>query len=179
MNRETNRLLALKYLAESVCRAANLEGIEMTFQEVQVICDGYGIADHSIDEVDAVYDIKCAYQWMIANVGNDADINTLCKINSIINKHTEHSNEVILDEIIVDNISSIDDALKVFVNLCKWKVFSNGNISTALVFVNMMMIQNRLGLLSVPIARKNDFYEWLNEDEYDAIICFLKEYCVS
>lgn len=39
----------------------------MTFTETQTLCDGVSISGHSIDEINAVVDLKHAWEWIFDN----------------------------------------------------------------------------------------------------------------
>ncbi len=85
---EDNLKLARKYMVESVYRSANIEGIGVTFPETQAICDGMSVSGHTIDEINAVNDIKKAWQWFFNNPIASVDVETLKTINRILGKYT-------------------------------------------------------------------------------------------
>ena len=88
MDVQQNLILAKKYMVESVFRAANVEGIGVTFPETQAICDGMSIGGHKIEEVEAVVDLKHAWQWCFANLQEQISPDTLQTINRIAGKMT-------------------------------------------------------------------------------------------
>lgn len=88
MEKEKNLLLSKKYMVESIYRSANIEGIEVTFPETQIICDGMSVAGHSVDDINAVNDLKNAWRWVFNNIDNEVDIDSLCKINRLAGKFT-------------------------------------------------------------------------------------------
>lgn len=88
MDVQRNLMLAKKYMVESVFRAANVEGIGVTFPETQAICDGMSVGGHRIAEVEAVVDLKHAWQWCFANVKAQINLDTLQTINRIAGKMT-------------------------------------------------------------------------------------------
>lgn len=77
MDKEKNILLAKKYMIESIYRSANIEGIGMTFPEIQTICDGMSISGHTVDEINAVNDLKNAWRWIFTNINNKINVETL------------------------------------------------------------------------------------------------------
>ena len=60
MDIQKNLMLAKKYMVESIFRAANVEGIGVTFPETQAICDGMSVGGHKIEDIEAVMDLKHA-----------------------------------------------------------------------------------------------------------------------
>lgn len=179
MDKETNRLLAIKYLTESVFRTAYLEGFHMTYPETQVICDGYGIDGHTIDAVNTVFNIKTAYSWILDNTDSKIDAAVLCHINGILCNHIEAKEDTVSNKEVDAEIASIlkpatiDSALDLFCYLSKQQLFSSLNLSTAIIATNLFMIQNGLGIFSVPVNLKDDFLNLLN-DSNSEIKEFLK-----
>lgn len=214
MDREKNILLAKKYMVESIYRSANIEGIGMTFPETQTICDGMSVSGHSVDDINAVNDLKNAWRWIFNNPDSDIGIETLCQLNRIAGKFTvinagsvrdmydepirvplyegkdyypplpppkEEINALIKDTI-KDN--SIDNALNLFCLVCKMQIFNDGNKRTATLISNMFMMQNGLGILSIPVEKKLEFYNALtnyydNDCNKSELKSFLEDYCIT
>ncbi|MCI5587206.1 MAG: Fic family protein [Lachnospiraceae bacterium] len=214
MDRERNILLAKKYMVESIYRSANIEGIGMTFPETQTICDGMSVSGHTLDEINAVNDLKNAWRWIFQNINTDIDVEVLCQLNRIAGKYTvinagtirsiydepirvplyggknyypsiPDSKEEIDSEIKqVTGDKTLDNALELFCLICKRQIFNDGNKRTATLITNMYMIQNGLGIMSIPVDKKLDFYNALT-DYYDSdakkenLIIFLKNDCLT
>lgn len=68
MDAQRNLMLAKKYMVESVFRAANVEGIGVTFPETQAICDGMSVGGHKIEEIEAVVDLKHAWRALYTSI---------------------------------------------------------------------------------------------------------------
>lgn len=213
MNKEKNLLLAKKYMVESIYRSANIEGIGMTFPETQTICDGMSIAGHSIDDINAINDLKNAWKWVFGNIDAETDTESLCMINRLAGKFTVINAGMfrdIYDEPIrvplhngknyypelpdrkqveeeIANITqdkNLESALNLFCYICKKQIFNDGNKRTATIFANMFMIQNGLGIMSVPVDKKLEFYEALtsfyeNENKKSMLTGFLEKYCLT
>ena len=206
-------MLAKRYMVESIYRSANIEGIGMTFPETQTICDGMSISGYTVDEINAVNDLKNAWRWIFQNIDSEINVNTLCQLNRIVGKFTV-INSVCLrsaygepirvplyngknyypplqkEADITKNIGNIikhnntNAALELFCYVCKGQFFNDGNKRTATLFANMYMMQNGLGILSIPVEKKLDFYNVLTgyyEDDKKKcdLISFLLEYCIT
>lgn len=188
MERQRNILLAKKYMVESIYRSANIEGIGMTFPETQTICDGMSISGHTIDEINAINDLKNAWKWLFQNIDNNINIDCLCTLNRSAGKFTvinagclrdkydepirvplfdgknyypplPKSKEEINKDI--ENIIKNKDfnaAFELFCYVCKSQFFNDGNKRTATLITNMDMIQNGFGIFSIPVDKKLDFY---------------------
>ena len=186
-----NILLAKKYMVESIYRSANVEGIGMTFPETQTICDGMSISGHTVDEINAVNDLKNAWRWIFTNIEKNIGYSTVCILNRIAGKFTvinAGSLRTRYDEPIrvplrngidyysplppsedtieskLNDITSdktLDGALELFCYVCKSQLFNDGNKRTATLIANMFMIQNGFGILSVPVNKIQEFYEAL------------------
>lgn len=187
MERQRNILLAKKYMVESIYRSANIEGIGMTFPETQTICDGMSISGHTIDEINAINDLKNAWKWLFQNIDNNINIDCLCALNRntgnypLLPKPKEEINKDI--ENIIKN-KDFNAAFELFCYVCKGQFFNDGNKKTATLITNMYMIQNGFGIFSIPVDKKLDFYNNLtlfySDDVYkEQLINFLKEFCIT
>jgi len=214
MDKKTNIMLAKQYMVESIYRSANIEGIGVTFPETQTICDGMSIAGHTIDDIDAVRDMKNAWKWVFENIDAQINTDTLCTINSLVGKYTvinagclrDEYDEPIrvplydgenycppvppskdeLDKILasVTSEKNLDQALDLFCEVCKRQVFNNGNKRTATIYANLFMIQNGLGILSIPVNDRLEFYDALtryyeNDENKDILKDFLRNKCIT
>lgn len=214
MDAQRNLMLAKKYMVESVFRAANVEGIGVTFPETQAICDGMSVGGYKIEEVEAVVDLKHAWQWCFTNHQAQISLDTLQTINRIAGKMTVINAGSLRDQCDapvyvtlrygeryapplsqVDAISqdlvsllasedALDNALELFCYVAKGQFFNDGNKRTATVVTNLYMIQNGLGIFSIPPEKKLEFYNFLT-DFYGDDVCkedlkdFLHRYCLT
>ena len=214
MDIKQNLLLAKKYMVESVFRAANVEGIGVTFPETQAICDGMSVGGHKIEEIEAVVDLKHAWQWCFENTQTQIGLDTLKMINQIAGKMTVINAGSLRDQYdtpiyvtlrhgerytpplpqadlissdlvrILTSENTLDNALELFCYVAKGQFFNDGNKRTATIVTNLYMIQNGLGIFSIPPEKKLDFYNYLTDfygDDTckDALKKFLNRYCLT
>ena len=188
-----NILYAKKYMVESIYRAANVEGLGFTFPETQSICDGMSVAGHPIEDVEAVVDLKHAWQWIFENYDKDTDLEMLKTLNRISGKYTvinaghlrdrydepirvplgddKYYYPEIPDEEriskrlkeISENEDAILAALDMFCYVAKLQAFNDGNKRTATLISNVILIQNGRGIMSIPKEKIKDFYDCLVE----------------
>lgn len=200
-------------MVESIYRSANIEGIGMTFPETQTICDGMSVAGHSIDDINAINDLKNAWRWVFDNIDNAVDVEALCMINRLAGKFTvinagsfrdaydepirvplhEGKNyypklpdkeQIAQDIRLITEEKSLHSALRLFCYICKKQIFNDGNKRTATIYANMFMIQNGLGIMSIPVDKKFEFYDALTryyeDDKNQSVLMhFLQEYCIT
>lgn len=63
MTTEENVLYAKRNIVDSIWKSANLEGIPVTFPETQAIYDGANVGHLRIDEIQAINNLKHAWQF--------------------------------------------------------------------------------------------------------------------
>ena len=68
MSLNDNILWAKRNIIDSIWKSANLEGIAVTYPDTQVICEGMSVAGYTIDEINAVNDLKHAWQFLLDNI---------------------------------------------------------------------------------------------------------------
>ena len=92
----------------------------------------------------------------------------------------------VINDLILNTMvhKTLGDALELFCIVCKMQLFNDGNKITATLITNMFMMQNGLGILSIPVDKKLDFYDALthyyeNEDNKDSLKEFLSGSCLT
>ena len=193
MDLQKNLMLAKKYMVESIFRAANVEGIGVTFPETQAICDGMSVGGHKIEDIEAVVDLKHAWQWCFEHPMAEINLETLQTINRIAGKMTVINAGCLRDRydtpihdtlrygeryvpplpqedmiihdltVIADTDAGINQALELFCYVAKGQFFNDGNKRTATILTNLYMIRNGLGIFSIPPENKLDFYNFLTD----------------
>ena len=186
----------------------------MTFPETQTICDGMSVAGHSLDEINAVNDLKNAWRWIFDNIDAEVGIESLCVLNRAAGRSTvinagqlrdrydepirvplhdgkdfypplPPSKEVIDEDIrkIVKD-ASLESALDLFCHVSKGQFFNDGNKRTATLISNLFMIQNGMGILSIPVEKKFEFYDALtsyyeDDGKKEALKQFFRKHCLT
>lgn len=92
MTIDENIRFAKKQLVENIYRSINIEGIAMTFSETQTIVDGMSVKGHSIDDINAVNDLKNAWYDILHAVQKEGTVpvtvSRIRQINRILGKFT-------------------------------------------------------------------------------------------
>ena len=71
MSTEENVLYAKRNIVDSIWKSANLEGILVTFSEAQAIYDGANVGHLRIDEIQAINNLKHAWQFVIYSINQE------------------------------------------------------------------------------------------------------------
>lgn len=91
MTVDENVRLAKKLLAENIYQSICIEGIAMTFPETQTILSGMSVAGHSIDDINAVNDLKNAWYFILNEAcleKSPVTVSDIKQINRILGKYT-------------------------------------------------------------------------------------------
>ena len=84
MSTEENVLYAKRNMVDSIWKSANLEGISVTFSEVQAIYDGANVGHLRIDEIQAVNNLKHAWQFVIYSINTPIDLKFIQSIHAFV-----------------------------------------------------------------------------------------------
>lgn len=192
MNVSHSLFLAKKYLVENIYCSINIEGIAMTFPETQTLCDGISVSGHSIEDINAVVDLKHAWEWIFENYDKPVNLDTVRTLNRLLGKYTVTNAgcirtaiddpivvftkngyfypelpkrpEIIDSELLTLSVTdNTNKALEMFCYLTKHQLFNDGNKRTATLVANMVLIQSGIGVLRIPPEYKTEFYNKLTD----------------
>lgn len=185
MTVEENVLWAKRNLIDSIWKSANLEGIAVTYPDTQVICEGMSVAGYSIDEINAVNDLKHAWQYLLDNVTESVTVDFMKRLHMHLGKFTvinsgcirlhdvyiggtDWTPEMPDEKRIEENLTLIgridnpmDRALEMFLFCARGQFFYDGNKRLSTLMANKVMIENGIGVFSIPIKYHQDFYKML------------------
>lgn len=207
MSTEENILWAKRNLVDSIWKSANLEGIAVTYPDTQVICEGMSVAGYTIDEINAVNDLKHAWQYLLENIELSVSIEFMKLLHRELGKFTvtnagsirwhdvhiggtdwipempdEKRIQKQLEEI--QKIKNpMDRALEIFLLCARGQFFYDGNKRLSTLMANKVMIENGIGILSIPIRYHADFYKLLisyyETGEKYSLKKFLYDNCIN
>ena len=187
MSLDENIFWAKRNLVDYIWKSANLEGIGVTYPDTQTIVDGMAVSGYSVEEINAINDLKHAWQFVLENITVNLDIDFIKKTHMLIGKYTIvnsgslRSQEVriggtdwipdIPDETAViekinailnqTNVSKLEQALDLTLMLMRGQLFYDGNKRLAMLIGNKLMIQNGQGIISVKQSDHENFYKLL------------------
>ena len=84
MTTEENVLYAKRNIVDSIWKSANLEGIPVTFPETQAIYDGANVGHLRIDEIQAINNLKHAWQFVIYSINTPIDLKFIQSIHAFV-----------------------------------------------------------------------------------------------
>jgi Fic family protein len=186
MTQEENIFWAKRNIVDYIWKSANLEGIGVTYPDTQAIYNGMAVSGYSIEEINAVNDLKHAWNFLLENVNEKLDMEFIKKIHILLGKFTvinagafrkeevriggtdwipeipsEEKTKLDIAEIQDSSISVLDAALDMTIYLMRAQLFYDGNKRLAMLIGNKIMIQNGQGIISVKQKDITEFYKLL------------------
>ena len=83
LTREQNVFVVKRNIVDYIWKSANLEGIDVTYPEVQAIYDGGIVNGLTVDKIITINNLKYAWQFILENEGIDYDYKFLCQIHKL------------------------------------------------------------------------------------------------
>lgn len=207
MTREENIFLVKRNIVDYIWKSVNLEGIGMTYPDTQAVYNGMAVSGFTIDEINAVNDLKNAWKLLLKTLDAPLDLEYIRSIHRILGRFTIiNSGSLRIDEVRIggtdwipkipdkDGITSqlneigeisnpMERALRTTAYLMRSQLFYDGNKRIAMLIGNKIMIDNGYGIISVSQKDISAFYQVLvsfyESGDYDGIMDFLYENCVD
>lgn len=186
MTQEENIFLAKRNIVDYIWKSANLEGIGVTYPDTQAIYNGMSVEGYSIEDINAVNDLKHAWQFLLEHINDELNLDFIKADHRLLGKFTvinagsvrrdevriggtewipEMPDETEIDEkiskIMNGKESSLDKALDLMLYLMRAQVFLDGNKRIAMLMGNKIMIENGQGIISVNQKDIKEFYSLL------------------
>lgn len=184
---EQNIFVAKRNIVDYIWKSANLEGIAVTYPDTQTIYDGFSVSGYKLEEINAINNLKKAWQFILNDIGIALNFAYICKINELVGENIFYNPGVIrttpvniggtgwkpdfpietkikeeLEELLSNNeISKTEQAINVMLWVMRRQMFIDGNKRTAMLIANKLMIENGCGIISIPIEKQNEFYKLL------------------
>lgn len=211
LSRKESVYLLKKNIVELVYNAGKFEGVNTTLLQTEEIIKYNRANNVAVDDVLTVVNLKRGFEMLLNDV-QEPLIETSKRINRVFAAEdalfpgeiriggiaastiperyippmlTEDDVKNQYDEILNQDISETEKALRLLLFISKNQIFWNGNVGTALLIANKIMFSNGLGLLSIPENVFMKFNELLSKycnsnllvDESN-MISFLYEQCI-
>lgn len=208
MTQKENIFLAKRNIVDYIWKSANLEGIGVTYPDTQAIYTGMAVSGYTIEDINAIYDLKHAWQFLLDNISEDLNLAFVKKVHMILGRYTiinagtfrrdevriggtdwipelpdEKKAESELGNILESKTVPISKALDLTLYLMRAQLFYDGNKRIAMLIGNKLMIENGQGIISVAQKDIKDFYKLLvsyyeTGDQSD-IKQFLYDHCID
>ncbi len=186
MTQKENVFLAKRNIVDYIWKSANLEGIGVTYPDTQAIYNGMSVSGYTIEDINAVNDLKYAWQFLLEHMNEKTDLAFIKKVHMLLGKYTvinagvlrqdevriggtdwtpelpdENKAESEIQYILGANTSPLDKALDMTLYLMRAQLFYDGNKRIAMLIGNKIMIENGQGILSVIQKDIKEFYKLL------------------
>jgi len=211
LSRKESVYLLKKNIVELVYNAGKFEGLNTTILQTEEIIKYNRANNVAVDDVLTVVNLKRGFEMLLNDV-QEPLLETSKRINRIVAAEdalfpgeirtggvevstiqgryvppmlteTEVKNQY--DEIMNQEISETEKALRLFLFISKNQIFWDGNKRTALLTANKIMFSQGLGLLSVPesvFAKFNEplsmYYNSNQSSDELKILSFIHEECI-
>lgn len=211
LSRKESVYLLKKNIVELVYNAGKFEGLNTTLLQTEEIIKYNRANNVAVDDVLTVVNLKRGFEMLLNDI-QEPLIETSKRINRIVAAEdalfpdeirtggvevstiqgryvppmlTEDEIKNQYDEIMNQEISETEKALRLFLFIAKNQIFWDGNKRTALLTANKIMFSQGLGLLSVPesvFAKFNELlsmYDNSNQSSNESkILSFIHEECI-
>lgn len=173
LTREQNVFIAKRNIVDYIWKSANLEGISVTYPEIQVIYDRGIVNGLSVNEVIAINNLKYAWQFILEEDNANYSFNTICDIHKLVcdklvldsdlgRIRTKSQIKEELEQLLNQNTKTKTEiAIEIMLWLMRRQMFIDGNKRVAMLFANKIMIDNSCGIISIANELQKDFFEKL------------------
>lgn len=211
LSRKESVYLLKKNIVELVYNAGKFEGLNTTLLQTEEIIKYNRANNVAVDDVLTVVNLKKGFELLLNDV-QEPLLETSKRINRIVAAEdalfpgeirtggvevstiqgryvppmlTEVEVKNQYDEILNQDISETEKALRLFLFISKNQIFWDGNKRTALLTANKIMFSQGLGLLSIPenlFAKFNEllsmYYNSNQSSNESKILSFMHEECI-
>lgn len=188
MTQKENIFLAKRNIVDYIWKSANLEGIGVTYPDTQTIYDGVAVSGYTIDEINAINDLKHAWQFILGDINAELNLNYIKKVHMLLGKFTvinagalrrdevriggtdwvpdvpeENTAKEAVAELMQRDVSPLEKALDMTLLLMRLQLFYDGNKRVAMLIGNKIMIEHGQGIITVAQKDNKEFYKLLVE----------------
>lgn len=197
--------LGKRQLVDSIWKSAGIEGLGTTFPNTEKILDNLPV-ETSRDEVLFIVNMKRAWEFLFDNIDYPTnlmllrELNKICMTDIIYGAGTirtgmvtiggtswvpEIPNEADIKENIekINNIEDkLDAALEMFCFVSRTQMFLDGNKRVSQLSCNKILMENDIGILSVPYEKISEFkmllVDYYETDNNNKLKVFIKGECI-
>lgn len=198
--------LAKRNIVDMIYKNANVEGLGTTYLSTYAILNNAPVETRR-DEVLFILNMRDAYHFLLENIDYTncfmliREFNKICGRDLFYNAGklrsidisiggTTWKPELPISDIVLNDILEIDKcedpvtkAVAYFCYFCRKQLFIDGNKRVAQLMANKVLIENGIGILSIPVERLSLFKELLIEyyetDNAKKLCMFLVKYCIE
>ena len=185
-NKAKAMMIARRQLAELVCDAVNLEGIDFTLPEVQTLLEGVTVGGHKVSDQQITLNQANAWKTLFDLIENDRfeiTVEQVCSLHRIAakeealewgkfrsggvtiagTKYMPPSADVlpVLFAKMVDNAANFQDiydkAIHLFLTMARWQFFYDVNKRMGRFVMNGLLLSHGYPGINLPAKRKLEF----------------------
>lgn len=189
LTREQNVFVAKRNIVDYIWKSANLEGIDVTYPETQVIYDGGVINGLTVNKIITINNLKYSWQFILENEGIEYDFKALCHLHKLTCDKlildgnlgrlrttpvsiggTSWKPQFPVESQIKEELeqllnqpekSKTEIAIEVMLWIMRRQMFIDGNKRVAMLFANKIMIDNGCGIITIAQENQQTFFEKL------------------
>lgn len=204
LTRQQNLFLAKKKWDENIYCGMRMECRNVTFPQTQTILNGVNVPNVALDDIQAILNMRDAWQYMIKSIDEDLTLEYICKLNEFVSRNeslewgvlrsgtvgisgTEYIPPVPDYEKVTKELGRLisaaetktDCAITAFLWGVRQQLFWDGNKRTSLLIANKILVQYGHGILTITENNMEQFNqllaEYYNTGEMPPLKSFLYE----
>jgi Fic family protein len=175
LTRPQSIFLAKKKWDENIYCGMKMENRNVTFPQTQTILQGVNVGSVTLDDVQAILNMRDAWKYTLDTIEGELDITMLCKMNEFISRNeslewgvlrsgsvgisgTSYTPpvperttvEAELAALLTEKIPQTEKALNLFLWGAYSQLFWDGNKRTSLLGANKILVRGGCGMLTIP-----------------------------
>ena len=208
MTREQNIFLAKRNIVDYIYRSANLEGISVTYPQIEVIYEGFTVANMKEQDYKTIINLRDAWRFLLENLDYNIDFNYICEINRRIGNFnlipnagfirkmsvriggTSWTPDIPIETQIKEDLLNITNlknetfrAINLMLYLMRKQMFLDGNKRTAMLAANQIMISSGAGIISIPVEMLEEFkkilIDYYESNNKENALKFIYDNCID
>lgn len=184
---EENIFLAKKQLVSSIYMGAKIEGLNVSFPEIQTILDGVNVPNVKLDEINTILNLRDAWKYVLDNIKEEVTLDFILKVNSYVSRNeslswgelrtgnvgisgTDYIPKIPKENVVKEDIKNILEIPDITLRSIKYmlygmrnQLFWDGNKRTSMIIANKIMIMNGKGIILVKDDDLLEFNKLLTE----------------
>lgn len=189
LTREQNVFVAKRNIVDYIWKSANLEGIDVTYPETQVIYDGGVVNGLTVDKIITINNLKYSWQFILENEGIEYNFKALCHLHKLTCDKlvldgnlgrlrttpvsiggTSWKPQFPVESQIKEELeqllnqpekSKTEIAIEVMLWIMRRQMFKGGNKRVGMLFANKIMIDNGCGIITIAQENQQTFFKKL------------------
>lgn len=208
MTPEQSLFLAKKKWDENVYCGMRMENRAVTFPQTKTILQGVNVPSVQLNDIQAILNMRDAWQFLLSSMDHPVDLEYLCKINDYIARGealewgklrtgsvmisgtdylppvpTADTVAAELADILTADTTDTAKALEAFVWGARGQFFWDGNKRTSMTLANKILISAGVGFLTITDRHMEQFntllVEYYNTGDSEALKDFLYENAIQ